>query len=366
MEVEINMINVEDGDAFIITLKRSNGEKALVVIDGGYKKFFETRLKKRLNELLPEFNNRVSLLVCTHYDDDHLSGTECLIDEYHEIIKEIWLHKGNSNLLDKITELNQSVEFIESSNSKLLLEQMNPFSARLKIVLEDYKHLIKVLKNIRDKGLENKVVEATAGMKLKGFDELEVISPTKDFYNQNMDAFEKDQLLQEHIQNMESRYFIKEKLNLTDPRLMREWLNLLSACDHLETSSLANNVTVTNMLSIVILLTIDNKKYLFTGDAGIETFEKYIPNWETRLSELYWLDLPHHGSKNNTSKNMINVFKPKTAFVSASNKDNRPSQYLKTCLIYGGCNVEISNFELDTWYLKLDRQGSIERKKDNS
>jgi beta-lactamase superfamily II metal-dependent hydrolase len=360
MEVEINMINVEDGDAFILTLKRSNGEKALVIIDGGYKRFYKERLKKRLDELLPEFNNKISLLVCTHYDDDHLSGTESLIDEYHNIISEIWLHKANSTLLNKIEELNQGIAIIEQRNSKILMEQYNPDAERLRRVLEGYKHLVEVLRKIKEKGLENKVVEATAGMKLIGFEELEVISPTAEFYNQNLDALKNDKLLLEHTQNVESRYFVKERLHVTDPRLNRELMNLINACDHLETSSLMNGVSATNMVSIVMLLSANGKKYLFTGDAGIETFEKHIPNWEDRLAELYWLDLPHHGSKNNTSRKMIEVFKPKIVFISASNKENRPSQFLNLCLQIKNSKVHISNSDSDLWYLKLNKVGTVE------
>lgn len=364
MEVEINMINVEDGDAIILTLKKTTGAKALIIIDGGFKKFFNTRLKKRLDELLPEFNNKISLIVCTHYDDDHLSGVECLIDEYHQIIDKIWMHKAQGTLSDKIIELNQNIEQVEKNYHTLLLEQINPISARLKIVLEDYKHLVKVLKKIKDKGLEDKIVEAIEGEKLQGFHELEVISPTANFYNQNLDAIKNDQLIQEHYNNMDDRYFFKEDLNLSDPQLLIEWRKLMNACDYLETSSLANNVTATNMISIVILLSANDKKYLFTGDAGIETFEYYIPKWKERLSKLDWLDLPHHGSKNNTSKNMIDVFSPKIVFISASGKDNRPSQYLKTCLFYRDSNINITNSAKDTWYLKLNTAGEVEIIKD--
>jgi hypothetical protein len=63
MKVEINMINVEDGDAIIVQLEKK-GEKALIVIDGGYKGHYK-KLKKRLDELIPEYKNTINLVICT-------------------------------------------------------------------------------------------------------------------------------------------------------------------------------------------------------------------------------------------------------------------------------------------------------------
>ena len=87
MEVEINMINVEDGDAIIVQLKKGD-KKALILIDGGYKKYY-SKVKKRLEELLPLYNNKISLVVCTHYDNDHIGGIEKILDDYHLIIEKI-------------------------------------------------------------------------------------------------------------------------------------------------------------------------------------------------------------------------------------------------------------------------------------
>jgi len=48
MKVEINVINVEDGDAIILMLT-DNDRKSLILIDGGYKKYYP-KVKKGLNK----------------------------------------------------------------------------------------------------------------------------------------------------------------------------------------------------------------------------------------------------------------------------------------------------------------------------
>ncbi|GEM_PF-2088572 len=359
------MINVEDGDAIFIGLKKESGEKALIAIDGGFKKYFKDRVEKRLKELLEEYG-RIALLVCTHYDNDHLSGTENIIEYYHDKIDKIWLHKANGELTEKISELNEHIAKLEAEHA-LLLEKKdsNPTAFKASYIIEDYKKLVKVLQMILDKKLEHKVHEPVAGDTLEGFEELEVISPSYTYYNDNLDALASEQLILEHASNFEGKYFFPPQYGITDPKRITEMMKLTSPCEHLEKSSLKNSVTATNMISIVLLLTDSDskRKYLFTGDAGIETFEDNVEDWKTKLSGLYWLDLPHHGSKNNTSRNMLDVFDPSIVFVSASGKANRPSKFIKHCLDLSSKKVWITNDhdEPETWYLKLDQNGKESR-----
>jgi beta-lactamase superfamily II metal-dependent hydrolase len=140
MNVEINMINVEDGDAIILTLEKADN-KALIIIDGGYKKHYKY-LKKRVKELLPEFNNQISLIVCTHYDNDHLGGESELIEDYHDQIQEIWMHKAEQELQNDIIELKDKIKQIEEQPHQIKrIIEMAQYGSSVdrKLIIEGYK-----------------------------------------------------------------------------------------------------------------------------------------------------------------------------------------------------------------------------------
>lgn len=56
------------------------------------------------------------------------------------------------------------------------------------------------------------------------------------------------------------------------------------------------------------------KKYLFPGDASIKAFNRIINNGGCLKSEI--LKQPHHGSKNNFSKKILNSISPDISVVS--------------------------------------------------
>ena len=362
MEVEINMINVEDGDAIIVQLKKGD-KKALILIDGGYKKYY-SKVKKRLEELLPLYNNKISLVVCTHYDNDHIGGIEKILDDYHLIIEKIWIHKIENTLKEQQVILENRISQLSGS---LLLEshkiQKSIKAYNNNLIIEGYKDLLRVVKKIQEYDLEKKVVEATRGETLDGFPEFRVISPTKEYYNQNLPELKLESILEDLKNNIRNKSTNLKTLVELFYESKEDYGEAVDYCENLEKSSLENSVTATNMVSIVTILETSDKKFLFTGDSGIETFEKHTPNWDKDLKNLFWLDIPHHGSKNNSSKRMLDVFNPITTFVSAKGATNRPSSFIEKCILSKERNItfEITNSNSKTWYLKFDQDGKFVR-----
>lgn len=363
MNLEINMINVEDGDAIILMLEK-NENKALVLIDGGYKLHY-CKLKRRIDELLPSFNNRIDLIICTHYDNDHLGGIEHVIDDYHSIIQKIWIHRAMNTLNEEISILKEKLNIIEQTEHELNrynnLAGIDGFQNLL--IVEGYKDLIRVIEKLINYGLANKVYEPRRGDYLEGFEELMVISPTVDFYNSNLELLKTERYLNDIINDISERKLLLERsVELVDSKSTRKYMDMINPCSKLETSSIDNNVTAANLLSIVTLVNIDSKRFLFTGDSGIETFEKQNI-LDDNLKDLEWLDLPHHGSKNNTSAKMLSHFNSKTVFVSGKGIYNRPHSLILNCLKNKRRmeNVYITNSEPDTWYLKYDSDGNFQR-----
>lgn len=369
MNFEINMINVEDGDSIILQLEKEDKE-ALIVIDGGYRRYYE-KLERRIQELLPNFNNKIDLIVCSHYDNDHIEGISLLLDYCHSNdveIGEIWMHKIEKELIDLITEidaieqdLREKRRFMELStyqSAELLIEQV---VNKKSLVIESYQFLKELLQKIVDYGWEEKVREVVKGDFLNGFEEFKVISPTADFYNHFLPQLKTEKFVSDVQKTVELR-LLSENNSFTDGQTLEEMIkDVTNPCDTLEISSITNGVTPTNLVSIVTLLSATDSRLLFTADAGIESFQDQgLLNHE--LKDLDWLQLPHHGSKNNTSLIMLDHFNPKIVYVSGINRENRPSTKIVNCLSEKERfrEIHVTNEE-NTWYLKMKNNLQTER-----
>lgn len=361
MEVEINMINVEDGDAILVGLKKGD-KKALIVIDGGRKKFYPF-LKARIEELLPLYNDKIDLVVCTHYDNDHLMGIRELISEYLDKIEEIWYHKIFDDFDTQEKVINEA---INSFDSGLLLEhKILDFKEYFdKPILEGLIDLNKLTASLKKADALGKIIEPFAGKRMNGWNEVEVISPSRSIYDKNIEALRSEgKMIYELEQN--ERFKSQTFKGLVELLFegYKERDEIYDIGDALAKSSKPGGLTSTNMMSIVLLITAENGKYLFTGDCGIEMFEQHIRNWDARLNKLKFLDLPHHGSRWNTSKKMLDVFDPEFVFVSATNAPNRPYSPIVEYLSTKRCNkrIYITNEIENTWYISLDKESEFNR-----
>jgi beta-lactamase superfamily II metal-dependent hydrolase len=83
-----------------------------------------------------------------------------------------------------------------------------------------------------------------------------------------------------------------------------------------------------NHVSIVFKVNHSNEDWLFTGDADAEVFERLISNGKD-ISAQY-LKVPHHGSRNNLNRAILQEISPKLAIISHKNgifgrsKDSHP------------------------------------------
>ena len=98
--------------------------------------------------------------------------------------------------------------------------------------------------------------------------------------------------------------------------------------------------------SAVLYLKINDVKFLFMGDAGVNVESNLIHKYN--LPNIDILKVGHHGSKTSTSTEFINKIKPKYAIISVG-KNN----------MYGHPNREVlNNLEKQIVY-RTDEMGSI-------
>ena len=98
--------------------------------------------------------------------------------------------------------------------------------------------------------------------------------------------------------------------------------------------------------SNVIYMELDNYKFLFMGDAGIEK-EKDILK-EYNISNIDVLKVGHHGSKTSSFKDFIDEINPKYSIISVG-KNNK----------YGHPNKEVLNNLNNSKIYRTDQDGSI-------
>ena len=98
--------------------------------------------------------------------------------------------------------------------------------------------------------------------------------------------------------------------------------------------------------SNVIYTELNNYKFLFMGDAGVEVEEDLIEKYN--LKDIDVLKVGHHGSKTSSGKNFIDEISPKYSIISVG-KNNR----------YGHPNDSVLDNLEDSKIYRTDQDGSI-------
>ena len=104
--------------------------------------------------------------------------------------------------------------------------------------------------------------------------------------------------------------------------------------------------------SNVIYTELNNHKFLFMGDAGIEKEKDILEKYN--IGNIDVLKVGHHGSNTSSSKEFINSINPKYSIISVG-KNNR----------YGHPNKDVLNTLDNSKIYRTDKDGSIMIKVNN-
>ena len=118
----------------------------------------------------------------------------------------------------------------------------------------------------------------------------------------------------------------KGKVNYAESKLEYEFIEEQYNIDNVHITSL-NNIDYGNENdnSIVLYVIIDEYKFLFMGDAGIEVEEDLMKKYN--LKDIDVLKVGHHGSKTSSSRLFIEYITPKYSIISVgeNNKFGHPN-----------------------------------------
>lgn len=288
MALEIDMLSVGNADAIII--RTSDGPRERVVlIDAGRSGDSEAVINH-----IEKWTTRkdvIDLLISTHPHDDHIGGLLEVLDKMK--VQEVLIHDPDT-FQEQIESLKSIATREQTERAKKSLDSLN-----------------KVIDKIDCKGILHKQPFTGVEYKLLDGATLTVVGPTEEFYA-----------------NLAPQIKSQQEQTTTYSRSDAE------VVDENDDASPFNNSCV------ITLLTYKNYKYLFTADAGPKSFDSAIECSSEDLSNVYWMQIPHHGSKSNITSELIECFSPNTAFVSAKGGDGiHPSPEVVRLFQRQGCEV---------------------------
>ena len=318
MNIQITTINVGDADAIIVSLQEDR-RKLVALIDAGRRQHSDKVLAKVDDELKRVGKPSPDLVVVSHCDSDHIGGIPAVLDKYRNKIREIWIHQPYFSFNEGFSSYRQRLlTLFEDAGIRDLGDNME-------LVIESFNELNDVVTLAESIGIEIK--EPFLGeCSFSDWPQIKVIGPTRSYYNtvfRNIDSLDNLVL----TETSESSFLAK---SLNDPKRMTT-----NPCAQLPNKS---RMQPTNRTSAIVKIVVDNRSYLFTGDAEIESFWS-LPNCNEELKDIFWLKVPHHGSINNISEELIKLMKPKYVHVSGNAYvDPRVVE----CLKQKGYNVRIT------------------------
>ncbi len=322
MAFEIDYIPVGEGERSgdAIAIRYGNfvnepKEQTVIVIDGGFKDS-GAKLVEHIKTIYG--TDKINLVISTHPDMDHASGLSVVLEEME--VGGLLMHKPWDHAVD-IKNFFKSKSITTSSLKEKIEKSLQNVSD-----LEDLAN---------KKGI--KIYEPFEGMNLS--DTIHILGPSELYYESLLPHFRSTPEAKTTLGVLNPlKNIAKDTVSWIEDHLHIDILN-----DDEDTTSPENNT------STIILFTIDEKKILFTGDAGktaLLNAIEYAKNKGISLNDLWLLDVPHHGSKRNLSSRILNNIKAENAFVSASgNSPKHPAKKITNAFHKHGTNIRVARGE---------------------
>ena len=324
VKYEIDMIDVGNADAFLIHFFVKEGWEYVVLIDGGNYEDGE-----KISQFIRDNYEQkyIDLAICTHCDKDHFGGIMYLLEQMRDETQErvdiskIWIHDPALHVkLGQVKWITKKQTLIVKARSVYDLKGGNLWD-----VLDDLIDKNKIKWSEPFSNPSNEKQEANwLGV-------VSVIGPTVEYYTSLVPDFRND------LQRKEGGYAYEEPddIDITEPD---ETLNK-------RMDEAVDDPSSHNRSSVMVLFKPSTfKKYLFTGDACRESFDKLLgtPLYNT-LRHLTWLKVPHHGSIHNLDSTLVQHLHPLTAYISTEKYNHYLSRSVVTALKKIGADVFSTN-----------------------
>jgi beta-lactamase superfamily II metal-dependent hydrolase len=315
MGVEIDFLPVGDGarsgDAIALRYGDALRGYRVMIIDGGTKEAGE-RLVHHVRQVYG--TNRADDVLNTHPDGDHASGLTVVVEQLQ--VGRMWMHRP-WNYAESIRHLFHDGRITDNS-----LEQ------RFREALQSA-HELEAVTMARQIPISEPYQGAWVGPFI-------VLSPNVDWY------------LRELVPNFRGAPALKQEAGL-DAMLKaildraKSGVQWVQETLDIETLSEDGETSAQNESSVVMCGNFDGQKVLITGDAGLIALARayeYATRIGSRLDDLWILQVPHHGSRNNVAPSILNMIMGRYAITSAAANDEiHPRRVVTNALRRRGAKV---------------------------
>lgn len=269
----ILVLHAKHGDSIIVTTIDSNGKPFNILIDGGTAKTYDDCLKSKIKDL-----KNINLLVLTHIDSDHIGG----------LIKYLKNPFFDSDQVDKYWFNSKNIKFLRdgdniSYNQAKTLEQLLTNKGQLST------------KWAQD-------IQWPMKLQLAPGIDVEILSPTSEILEE----------LYKKWPDLSDDYYKKlEDVNISSTvqsQLSRGSLEQLAAQDDSPEKSI--NEDLFNSSSIAFVLRTFDKSILLLGDSHPDLVKRTMTANGYSIKNKLEVDIvkiSHHGSKNNTTKDILDM-----------------------------------------------------------
>jgi beta-lactamase superfamily II metal-dependent hydrolase len=336
---KIEMLPAGHGDSLLISYGEA-GSPHYILIDGGPYYFFADKSKKklgkrqslsrRLNELIAD-SAKLELMVLTHIDADHIDGLVKWIGNHPGdlAIDDIWFN-GRHHLEPGWLGV-PAGEFF----AKLITAYDLPWNEKFEgeaVVTQPDQLVAKQL----DGGMKLTILSPSAK-------DLEALREEWD------DELEKEGLDTDDMQAIFDR--LEENKRLRPDQMPTGWLGEEIDVEELADSPFEEDDTAPNGSSIAFLAEFEGKAALFTGDAHPSTLvtglEQILRKRGLSRLPVDVLKIPHHGSKFNTNRELLDLLECQRYLISTNGSFFRhPDQEaVARVLKYGAKAYSDNSFE---------------------
>lgn len=293
--VELKLLPVGNGDSIHLRFSDQDGIMRNILIDGGPAKAYEYLNPKKKKEegtlkglinFIREKNEHIDLLILTHIDHDHIGGIlRWFEDGVHQnnLVKEVWF---NSGLI--VADYFKTID----KGRALLIHPQSNFNTSIKqgISLEE---------KLEALGIWNKTVIKQSDVYQKWGAEFIILSPSETTLKLLLNKWEKEK-------------------NYNTSSISSDYGKSLQG--HIASDIFDEDTSIPNGSSIAFLFQYKDIKILFMGDAYptvvCNSLKQLGFSSEKRL-KLDFLKVSYHGSKGNTSDELLNLIETNNFLISS-------------------------------------------------
>ena len=323
---EIDMLSVGAADAYLIRFFDEKEEQHVILVDAGYYangKQIAEFVKKRYGTYT------IDLAICTHCDDDHFGGFIYLCEQM--------LNSPSTSVDIKEILINDPGLHCSASDFKWYTSDANAQRNARKVYNSNGSNLLELLWKLRDSG-KLSLYETFSDKNNSRFGGIiDIIGPSIKYYESLVPSF-RNGMAPNYDYDVDND---SADAAIRDTKIFSQTLE-----------DAGDDPSPHNQSSIMFLFKpSDGKMFLFTGDAGIAAFEniRYAEDVE-KIQNVYWLKVPHHGSKKNLNNKWLNHIHPQVAYISTEKYTHYMSKAVVNALNKCNCNVYATNDGSNYWH----------------